>query len=85
VWRGGGGGEPDQLASAYRRSLEVADELGARSVAFPAISTGVYGYPREAAARIAVDTIRSTPTAVELVRLVAFDEETYRLYADLLG
>jgi O-acetyl-ADP-ribose deacetylase (regulator of RNase III) len=85
VWRGGGGGEPDQLASAYRRSLEVADELGARSIAFPAISTGVYGYPREAAARIAVDTIRSTPTAVEVVRLVAFDEETHRLYEELLA
>jgi O-acetyl-ADP-ribose deacetylase len=84
VWRGGARGEPDQLASAYRRSLEVADELGARSVAFPAISTGVYGYPRTEAARIAVDTIRSTPTAVEVVRLVAFDEETHRLYEELL-
>jgi O-acetyl-ADP-ribose deacetylase len=84
VWRGGGRGEPDLLASAYRRSLEVADEVGARSVAFPAISTGVYGYPRDAAARIAVETIRSTPTQVELVRLVAFDEETHRLYEELL-
>ncbi len=80
VWRGGDAGEADLLASCYRRSLEVADELGARSVAFPAISTGVYGYPAEAAATIAVDTLRATPTSVELVRLVAFDERTRRLY-----
>ncbi len=80
VWRGGSAGEPALLASCYRRSLEVADEVGALSVAFPAISTGVYGYPAEDAATIAVDTIRSTPTSVELVRLVAFDERTRRLY-----
>ncbi len=85
VYRGGGAGEADQLASCYRRSLEVADELGARTVAFPAISTGVYGYPRAEAATIAVDTLRSTPTAVELVRLVAFDDETLALYRERLG
>jgi O-acetyl-ADP-ribose deacetylase len=85
VWRGGGEGEPELLASCYRRSLAVADSLGARSVAFPAISTGAYGYPPEQAARIAVDTIRSTPTGVELVRLVAFDAGTHRLYQRLLG
>jgi O-acetyl-ADP-ribose deacetylase (regulator of RNase III) len=84
-WRGGDKGEPEALASCYRRSLELADELGATSVAFPAISTGIYGYPSEAAARIAVDTIRSTPTGVELVRLVAFDEATHRLYVELLS
>lgn len=78
VWSGGGAGEPDLLASCYRRSLEVADELGARSVAFPAISTGVYGYPLQPACRIAVDTVSSTNSAVELVRLVAYDEATYR-------
>jgi O-acetyl-ADP-ribose deacetylase (regulator of RNase III) len=85
VWRGGHAGEADLLASCYRRSLEVADELGARSVAFPAISTGVYGYPAEEAATIAVDTIRATPTSVELVRLVAFDDRTLRLYEARLG
>ena len=85
VWRGGHAGEAELLASCYRRSLEVADELGARSVAFPAISTGVYGYPAEAAATIAVDTIRVTPTSVKLVRLVAFDDRTLGLYVARLG
>jgi O-acetyl-ADP-ribose deacetylase (regulator of RNase III) len=84
-WHGGKSGERELLASAYRRSLEVADELGARSVAFPAISTGVYGYPKEDAARVAVETIRGADTRVELVRLVAFDEETLTLYQELLG
>jgi O-acetyl-ADP-ribose deacetylase (regulator of RNase III) len=85
VWRGGDAGEPGLLASCYRRSLGVADELGARSVAFPAISTGVYGYPAEKAADVAIDTIRSTPTSVELVRLVAFDDRTRRLYEERLA
>jgi O-acetyl-ADP-ribose deacetylase (regulator of RNase III) len=84
-WRGGDHGEPELLASCYRRSLEVADELGARSVAFPAISTGIYGYPPDQAARIAVETVRATPTTVELVRLVAFDAATLRRYEELLG
>ena len=85
VWRGGSSGEAELLASCYRRSLEVADELGARSIAFPAISTGAYGYPADEATTIAVDTIRSTTTSVELVRLVAFDERTLRLYERCLG
>lgn len=74
VWEGGSYGEAEILASCYRRSLQVADALGARSIAFPAIATGIYGFPPEQAAKIAVQTIRSTPTAVEHVRLVAFDE-----------
>jgi O-acetyl-ADP-ribose deacetylase (regulator of RNase III) len=80
VWRGGGHGEETLLASCYRRSLEVADDLGAASVAFPAISTGVYGFPRERAAGIAVDTLRESPTAVRDVLLVAFDDQTRVLY-----
>jgi O-acetyl-ADP-ribose deacetylase (regulator of RNase III) len=76
IWEGGSRGEADVLASCYSRSLQVADELGARTVAFPAIATGVYGFPPDQAARIAVTTIRSTPTAVQRVRLVAFDENT---------
>jgi O-acetyl-ADP-ribose deacetylase len=85
VWHGGRAGEPAQLALCYRSSLEVADQLGARSVAFPAISTGVYGYPPDRAARVAVETLRATATDVELVRLVAFDPRTLELYRDLLG
>ncbi|TDD65142.1 O-acetyl-ADP-ribose deacetylase [Jiangella aurantiaca] len=79
VWKGGTRDEASLLASCYRRSVEVADSLGARSVAFPAISTGIYGYPPDQAARIAVDTVRSVPTRVELIRLVAFDRVTYDL------
>jgi O-acetyl-ADP-ribose deacetylase (regulator of RNase III) len=83
VWHGGGHDEEKLLASAYRRSLEVADELGARSIAFPAISTGVYGFPKDRAARIAVTTVREARTKVEDVRLVAFDAATLRLYEEL--
>src|SRR4051812_15890426 len=73
VWQGGHAGEARLLVSCYRRSLEVADELGARSVAFPAISTGAYRYPVAEATRIAVDTVRTTMTSVEVVRFVCFD------------
>jgi O-acetyl-ADP-ribose deacetylase len=68
------------LASCHSRSLEVADELRARSVAFPAISTGVYGYPVEEAAPIAVEATRSSVTAVEEVRFVLFDEATLQAF-----
>jgi O-acetyl-ADP-ribose deacetylase (regulator of RNase III) len=85
VWHGGTAGEPELLASCYRRSLEVAEELGAMSLAFPAISTGVYGYPKDAAAEIAVHTIRSTlVSSVRVVHLVAFDAATKHLYEQLL-
>ncbi len=84
-YRDGNHGEPELLASCYRRALEIADELGARSIAFPAISTGIYGYPGEEAAEIAVTTLRETPTSVELARLVAFDDDTYQTYKRLLG
>ncbi|MDG4789368.1 O-acetyl-ADP-ribose deacetylase [Micromonospora sp. WMMD1102] len=79
VWEGGGYDEAEVLASCYRRCLAVADEVGARSVAFPAIATGVYGFPADRAAETAVRTLRRTPSAVESIRLVAFDEETATL------
>lgn len=85
VWHGGGHGEADRLASAYRRSLEVADEVGARSVAFPAISTGIYGYPADEAAEIAVRTVRDSDAAVDEVVLVAFDDATAARYEALLS
>jgi O-acetyl-ADP-ribose deacetylase len=84
VWRGGGEGEAEQLASCYRRCLEIADEIGAASVAFPAISTGAYGFPARRAAEIAVDTLRSTPTDVARVLLVAFDDDTLGFYRERL-
>ncbi|MFE7270552.1 O-acetyl-ADP-ribose deacetylase [Streptomyces sp. NPDC057623] len=75
----------DLLASCFRESLRVADELGARTVAFPAISTGVYRYPLEDAARIAVDTVREAETDVEEVRFVLFDERAYEAFATRVG
>ncbi|WP_327318932.1 O-acetyl-ADP-ribose deacetylase [Streptomyces sp. NBC_01235] len=69
------------LASCYRESLRVADELDARSVAFPAVSAGIYGWPVEDAARIAVETVRVTDTAVEEVRFVLFDDRAYDAFA----
>jgi O-acetyl-ADP-ribose deacetylase (regulator of RNase III) len=80
IWEGGGYDEAETLASCYRSSLRVADEVGARSVAFPAIATGTYSYPADQAAAIAVTTLLSTETKVELVRLVAFDGATRDLY-----
>jgi O-acetyl-ADP-ribose deacetylase (regulator of RNase III) len=85
VWRGGTQGEAETLASCYRTSLARADEIGARSVAFPAISTGVYGYPPDLAAALAVTTVRAAGTDVTLIRFVAFDAATHALYTDLLA
>ena len=81
VWHGGDHGERDVLASCYRRSFEVAESLGARSIAFPAIATGVYGFPPDLAAGIAVRTLRSLRSAViREVVLVAFDPSTLSHY-----
>jgi O-acetyl-ADP-ribose deacetylase (regulator of RNase III) len=76
VWRGGGDGEEELLASCHRRALELAAELGCRTVAFPAISTGVYGYPVEQAAPVAVASVREAMREpIELVRFVLFSDE----------
>ena len=85
VWRGGEAGEDAALASCYRRSLEVAAGAGARSIAFPAISTGVFGFPANRAAEIAVRTVSAADPAVwDRVVLVAFDRGTSELYGGLL-
>ena len=84
VWEGGDFGEADLLASCYLGSLARADEVGARTIAFPAISTGVYDYPIHAATEIAVTTVRSAATAVDKVTFVAFGDEVFEAYEDLL-
>ncbi len=87
VWRGGSHGEPDLLASCYRRSLELASEYNLTSIAFPNISTGVYGYPKDKAADVAVAAVSrfmEQPTSVQDVVFVCFDDENYQLYQDRL-
>jgi O-acetyl-ADP-ribose deacetylase (regulator of RNase III) len=81
VWRGGDRGEPELLASAYRRSLEVARGVGARSIAFPALSCGVYGYPVALAAPLAVATVRELEGGFEEIRFVLFNDDTYEAFA----
>lgn len=73
------------LVSCYARALAVADDLGARTVAFPLVSAGIYGWPRDDAIAAAVDTLAATPTAVAESRLVAFDEATYDAVAARLA
>jgi O-acetyl-ADP-ribose deacetylase len=85
VWQGGQRGEAALLASCYRRAVQVAEELGARVIAFPAISTGIFGFPRDLAAQTAVGTLRELDTTVQRVILVAFDQQTLELYEHLLG
>ncbi len=87
VWQGGGHNEDDLLASCYRRCLELAKAHQARNIAFPAISTGVYGFPAKRAARIAIDTVRENIVAsgVEVVRFVCFSAETLAIYEQFLA
>ncbi|MDR0404180.1 MAG: O-acetyl-ADP-ribose deacetylase [Treponema sp.] len=88
VWHGGGRGESDLLASCYRNSLFLARQSGFASIAFPNISTGVYGYPKDLAAAIAVKAVRETlPSCPGIRRLVfvCFDRENYELYKKIIG
>jgi O-acetyl-ADP-ribose deacetylase (regulator of RNase III) len=88
VWHGGGEGEPGQLAAAYRESVRVADELGCRSVAFPSISTGIFGYPVESAAHIALAAVRDALDRAAHVReavFVLYDDGTYAAYERALA
>jgi O-acetyl-ADP-ribose deacetylase (regulator of RNase III) len=88
VWRGGGHFEDELLANCYRRALALAAENGVRTIAFPAISTGIYGFPLERATRIAVREVRAffaAKTTVEKVLFVCFDHRTYVCYQKVLG
>ncbi|MDA1308102.1 MAG: O-acetyl-ADP-ribose deacetylase [Proteobacteria bacterium] len=92
VWRGGSHGEPEMLAACYRNSLALAADHEIRSIAFPAISTGVYGYPLEAASRIAVATVREALVdnpvigrSIDRVVFCCFGAEATALYRRLLG
>jgi O-acetyl-ADP-ribose deacetylase (regulator of RNase III) len=87
IWRGGGSGEPALLASCYRKSLVLAHEAGLESIAFPNIRTGVYGYPRDKAAAVAIKTVRETlpiTPSVKKIIFVCFDNENYALYLKLI-
>jgi len=84
VWRGGGAGEPELLASCYSRCLSLAEQHGLKSIAFPAISTGIYGYPKRPAAEIAVRIV-TAQAWLEQVIFCCFDKPTAELYRDLIG
>jgi O-acetyl-ADP-ribose deacetylase (regulator of RNase III) len=88
IWHGGRDGEADLLASCYRKSLLLARDEGLKSIAFPNISTGIYSYPKDKAAVVAVETVRKTleeTPEIEKVIFVVFDEENYRIYLGLLA
>jgi O-acetyl-ADP-ribose deacetylase (regulator of RNase III) len=83
VWHGGTRGEAELLAACHRNALAVADSLGCRSVSFPAISTGVYGYPVELAAPVAIAAVEEADTRVELVRFCLFGRAAFEAFANV--
>lgn len=88
VWHGGSHGEPELLANSYRNSLKLADQNGCQTVAFPSISTGVYAYPLEQAANVAIHTIREflkSAQYVQVVTMVCFDQQTFTVYQNALN
>lgn len=89
IWSGGRRNEAKLLADCYRNSLQLAVENGIRRIAFPSISTGVYGYPKDKAAEIAVSTVnefvKANPGKLELVEWALFDDDTLRVYTDVLN
>jgi O-acetyl-ADP-ribose deacetylase (regulator of RNase III) len=85
VWRGGNHDEDFLLASCYRRCIEVADRLRIKSIAFPAISTGIYGFPKQHAAQIAVKEAHEYRGHIETLLFVCFDEESASIYRELLS
>jgi O-acetyl-ADP-ribose deacetylase (regulator of RNase III) len=85
VWQGGSAGEAELLGSAYRRSLEVATGLGCRTIAFPALSTGIYGYPPELAAPVSVGAARALDDRFDEIRFVFLDDELRRVFEEALA
>lgn len=88
VWNGGKNKEEEKLANCYANSLQLAVEHGIKTIAFPNISTGIYHFPKEKAAHIAIDTVKkfiSKSASITTVVFVCFDDENYKLYKQLLG
>jgi len=85
VWHGGGSGEPELLASCYQNSLQLALDNGLHSIAFPSISTGVYAYPKERAAAIAIGVMREFEAKLERIIIVTHSDEDMLIYKKLLG
>ena len=85
IWKGGGQGEPDLLSTCYRNSLGLAEEHGLESISFPAISTGVYGYPLRLATQTAISEVQQLVTqSIRLVVFACFDRATADVYKDVL-
>jgi O-acetyl-ADP-ribose deacetylase (regulator of RNase III) len=87
VWKGGNNNEPQLLASCYRNSLSLASENNLKTIAFPNISTGVYGYPKQEAAKVAIQTVKeylASDDTIEQIIFTVFDEENYAIYEQLL-